>query len=163
MKMIKWVLLNMPYKDKSMLITHASWRSMRSRCKNKPHYKGVKICNEWNEFKNFIKDMGLRPVGTVLDRKNNLLGYCPENCRWATYKESTENRKCTVRIGGFRVNELEKMLKTPAQRIYQRASRGWTLEEMKRNPKAVYNGGLQKQFLKYYARSKKKTAGPINP
>lgn len=37
--------------------------------------------------------IGERPVGLTLDRRNNNLGYCKENCRWATRLIQARNRR----------------------------------------------------------------------
>jgi hypothetical protein len=36
--------------------------------------------------------MGERPLGKTLERKNNNLGYCPQNCCWASPVEQSRNR-----------------------------------------------------------------------
>lgn len=127
------------------LRAHKSWRSMINRCGNSKHdnYKlyggaGITICESWRSFPNFFKDMGERPVGMVLDREDNTKGYSKENCRWVTFKESTANRKNTVYIGGVRVFDLAKELKIPAYRIYQRISRGWGVDDIRKNPNSLY-------------------------
>jgi hypothetical protein len=76
------------------------WCAMRQRCLNPRNqaYKdyggrGIKICKRWSDFKNFLKDMGTRPAGKTLDRKNNDGNYTPKNCRWATPRQQSRNRR----------------------------------------------------------------------
>jgi|GEM_PF-2384486 len=77
------------------------WSLMIQRChnKNNPGYRnwgsrGIKVCDAWLEsFENFYKDMGRRPDGTSLDRIDNDGNYEPSNCRWATKRQQTLNRR----------------------------------------------------------------------
>lgn len=77
---------------------YISWIAMKQRCLNPkatkyPSYgaKGVKICNSWLLFANFLRDMGPRPKGCTIDRKNGKGNYEPSNCRWATPQEQADN------------------------------------------------------------------------
>jgi hypothetical protein len=82
--------------------TRRSWASMKSRCLNPNHHAynryggaGIKITPEWlgiNGFQCFLRDMGPRPEGKTLDRKDCLGGYNKDNCRWATWLEQGCNR-----------------------------------------------------------------------
>jgi len=81
--------------------THISWTAMKRRCNN-PHSKdyknwggrGIKVCARWaNSFENFLADMGEKPEGLTLERKNNDRNYEPENCKWATRKEQGRNSR----------------------------------------------------------------------
>ena len=85
--------------DKS---SYNTWRAMIRRCtvqtdKDYPRYggKGVLVCPEWLQYKNFVADMG-EPVGDeTLDRKDVYGNYTLENCRWAGVK--TQNRNTRLR------------------------------------------------------------------
>ena len=77
------------------------WNGMKDRCCNpngkdyaKYMGRGITLCDEWLEFKNYARDMGLPPFeGASVDRKDNEKGYSKDNCRWATKKEQTDNRR----------------------------------------------------------------------
>jgi hypothetical protein len=77
---------------------------MKDRCSNKNNTeyhrygkRGIKVCNQWlgkRGFINFRNDMGQPPSNKhSIDRVNGSLGYNPNNCRWATPQEQTDNRK----------------------------------------------------------------------
>jgi len=72
---------------------------MIGRCKNPSQSKyenyggsGITYCTEWAVYSNFLRDMGERPEGKTLDRKDNSKGYYKENCRWATRWEQDTNK-----------------------------------------------------------------------
>lgn len=76
------------------------WCGMRNRCRNPknkdfPRYggRGIKVCERWESFKNFLADMGQVPApGLTIDRINNDGNYEPGNCRWATRLQQVLNR-----------------------------------------------------------------------
>lgn len=80
--------------------TYSTWESMIQRCNNPKntnykHYgaRGIKVCESWHIFENFISDMGERPENKELDRINNDGNYEKSNCRWITHQENLLNRK----------------------------------------------------------------------
>lgn len=92
-------------KDKGASPEYSAWLAMMSRCsnpKNKryPIYggRGIKVCERWLSFINFISDMGDRPSDKhSLDRYPNKDGnYEPSNCRWATIFEQNRNTNRNV-------------------------------------------------------------------
>lgn len=59
--------------------------------------RGIRVCDRWHSFINFIADMGNRPSDKhQLDRKNNDGNYEPSNCRWATKLENNANTRRNV-------------------------------------------------------------------
>ena len=86
------------------------WRGMLQRVgvykcadeKDKRDYqdRGITVCDEWLVFENF-RDWALShgyKEDLQIDRRDNDKGYCPENCRWVTPKENTNNRRNTLRL-----------------------------------------------------------------
>lgn len=82
---------------------YASWNHMMVRCHdveahNFERYggRGITVIKRWLKFENFLKDMGPRPVGMSLDRKNNDKGYSKANCQWSTASTQMRNRRNSV-------------------------------------------------------------------
>jgi hypothetical protein len=87
-------------------LTYTSWLGMRDRCNSKNHseYKrygarGIRVCERWDTFANFLADMGERPSRKhSVDRRDSDGHYEPGNCRWATSVEQSRNRKYAKNI-----------------------------------------------------------------
>ena len=101
--------------------------------------RGIRTCDRWKKFENFLKDMGEKPEGRSLDRIDNDGNYEPGNCRWATAKEQAANRRDVrlVEVRGLRMHLAEAVrryavVSYPAVR--QRLAKGWSIERALETP-----------------------------
>lgn len=119
---------------------HNTWKTMKQRCCN-PNSKafsryggnGITICERWKSFDNFYADMGPKPSAShSVDRIDGSKGYCPENCRWATPKEQSQNR-AFVRMVTFQgetlcLTDWASKVGIDFKTLYSRLSYGWSIE-----------------------------------
>lgn len=82
-----------------------AWSHILQRCNNPKdagynNYggRGITVCDKWLKFDGFFEDMGFKPKGLTIERKNNDLGYCKENCCWATYTEQNRTEQKSKNI-----------------------------------------------------------------
>lgn len=79
------------------------WSGIKRRCHCKTargyaNYgaRGIQMCNEWREsyvtFRDWAMAKGYQ-AHLEIDRQNTLLGYTPENCRWATGVQQAQNAR----------------------------------------------------------------------
>lgn len=94
---------------------YTAWLNMKNRCldKNNKQYndyggRGISVCNEWLNFKNFYNDMG-NCNGLTLDRVDVNGNYNKENCRWATSIEQSRNKRNNhiITINGVDMTMME--------------------------------------------------------
>ncbi len=84
---------------KSKTLTYRRWCDMKVRCRRHPSYVDVDVCDRWaKSFEAFLEDMGECPRGLTLDRIEGSGHYEPGNCRWATQRAQTNNRKNTKMV-----------------------------------------------------------------
>ena len=118
-----------------------AWKSMHSRCSN-PNVrsyrdygaKGITVCPEWNDYAQFILDMGEPPEeGMHLDRIDGSKGYYKENCRWVTPKFNNRNKSSNrvISMNGETHTLIEwiEKLKLKQCTVKARLKRGWPVEQ----------------------------------
>jgi hypothetical protein len=90
--------------------------------------RGIRVCARWGDFANFLADMGQPPPGMSLDRKDNDGDYEPENCRWATKKEQSNNKQTSRRVeidGVSRpITEWIRVLQLNTSTVFRRMKKG---------------------------------------
>lgn len=122
------------------------WKSMLARCEQPSvesyHLyggRGIKVCERWHQYDNFLADMGVRPSPThSIDRINNDGDYEPNNCRWATRREQVENTRITKRYlyrgDNCTTRRLHEISGIKMATIRFRLNHGWTVEEAVETP-----------------------------
>lgn len=114
------------------------WSDMKSRChnSNQTDYaryggRGISVCRDWNCYENF-RDWAINngySDNLTIDRIDVNKGYSPDNCRWATAKQQSRNKRNNIRItykGETKVLvEWCEQLNLPYGTIEMRIHRGW--------------------------------------
>lgn len=118
------------------------WAGMKARCEsisNKYFYnygaRGIFVCEKWQDFAAFSKDMSPRPSKEMsIDRIDSNGPYSPENCRWATKKEQQGNRRVNVFLeyNGLRMHlsDWARYLGIGLRCISNRYRRGYSIEDI---------------------------------
>lgn len=112
---------------------YRAWCHIRDRCEREANAKydryggrGIKVCDRWQVFENFLSDMGKKPSRWhSIERNDNDGDYEPSNCRWATMNEQAQNKSNNVMVlvDGEKVcvSEAERRLGISGGAINQRA------------------------------------------
>ena len=125
---------------------YATWRDMRKRCRD-PEFKsyhlyggkGIKVCERWDNFENFLADMGPKPGPKYsIERLDGSKGYSPENCVWADWKTQARNRtnNHTLTFHGQTktIMEWSEIKGWPHTALYKRVQLGWSDERILSEP-----------------------------
>lgn len=129
----------MPYKSKPL--GFSIWSNMRQRCCNPSNHafayyggRGIRCCDRWAHFRNFIKDMGPPPDGLTLERIDNERGYEPSNCKWATRLEqlnnTRKNRYLTFDGRTLSVSQWARELGVLKGLLTKRLKLGWSVDKV---------------------------------
>lgn len=125
---------------------YKKWCQMISRCrspsnKDYPRYggRGIYVCERWlNSFENYLADMGYPPPGTSIDRIDNDGPYSKDNCRWATVKEQSRNKRTNIRVefnaSILTLPEWSEKTGIPWTVLKKRLHQGWSVERMLTEP-----------------------------
>ena len=131
---------------------YKNYRAMMDRCycskvESYPQYggAGITVCEEWHNIKNFQKwvERSGYAVGLTLDRIDGTKGYSPENCRWATPKEQSNNRRntffCEYKGERRALTDWASLLGMNKDTLYDRIhKRGWSVERAFETPVKHY-------------------------
>lgn len=119
---------------------------MIQRCTNPKHKswnryggRGIKVCERWlSSFEAFLQDMGEKPEGLTLERRDVDGNYKPNNCCWATWKtqhgNKSTNRRITFNGVAKNIKEWAEELGTSYAAIAYRLNAGWAVEEALMRP-----------------------------
>ena len=139
--------------------------SMKKRC-NTPtsdHYsdyggRGITICDEWKNFDAFC-DWALEngynedadKFECTIDRIDNSKGYSPENCRWVSMLEQSNNKRnnrlLTYNGKTQTVSEWSREYGFKNNVITQRLERGWSVEKTLSTPQLWRTSWSKKREL----------------
>ena len=125
---------------------YSAWMDMRSRCNNPKNMayhlyggRGITICSRWDDFMNFLIDIGMRPSNKhSLDRIDVNGPYSPENCRWVL-REIQDNNKQNTRTITWNGEPLsmaqwERRLGLTKGVLHLRLKMGWLLDRAMTEP-----------------------------
>jgi hypothetical protein len=97
--------------------------------------KGVRVCDRWLTFENFLEDMGAGwAPGLSIERINNAGDYEPENCTWIPRAQQTRNRTSTRWVespwGRITATEAAGKLGMTVGSFCDRLDSGWEGERL---------------------------------
>ena len=131
------------------------WYNIKSRCNNPnnekwKHYggRGIYLCERWEQFENFVEDMGPQPTPKhTVGRVDNDGPYSPENCRWETILQQQNNKRTSVFVGGKTLAQNARDLGITPETIRYRIAHGhYPLSPIKKRKKNYGRMVIQKDL-----------------
>lgn len=140
------VEVNSKHGEAKKTLEYRTWQNIKTRCSNPQtdgyhRYggRGISVCDRWKDsFENFLEDMGRCPIGKTIERKDNDMGYDPDNCKWASRKCQSRNKS----------NNHHVTFKGRAQIIAEWAEEIGVLQQSLRS--YLNNGHTMEEAIEYY-------------
>src|SRR5271154_1162274 len=120
--------------------TYSAWCNMMTRCFNPKSERweryggrGISVCHKWLNFQGFFDDMGECPSAEhTIDRKDNDVSYCKDNCQWSESEAQMSNtsRSRFYEKDGIQLtlSQWARKLGIGRQTIHNRIAKGWPVE-----------------------------------
>ena len=120
------------------------WNGIKRRCLSPDdtsyeNYggRGIKICDEWKNSSAMFIEWALSHGYTdelTIDRIDVNGDYCPENCRWVTYREQGKNKRnnrlITYNGETHCLSEWAEIMNMTVNTIESRLLKGWDIEKV---------------------------------
>lgn len=119
------------------------WSGIKKRCNNENAYnyknyggRGIKICNEWNEylgFRTWALDNGYNDSLSI-DRIDVDGDYTPDNCRWVDIVTQNNNRRSNIyyTLCGEKLTlaDISRKYNYPYKQLHKKIKSGKKIEDI---------------------------------
>lgn len=139
---------------------YRSWQCIRQRCYNPNHHnyklygaRGIVVCDSWRDsFESFFEDMGYAPSKNhTIDRIEVNGNYEKSNCRWATMKEQSNNKRnntyLTFKGETLTQKQWCERLGLKESTVHNRLLDGMSVEEALTKPVRLRSPNLKTQLV----------------
>lgn len=121
----------------SRSLEHRIWSGMKTRCYNAKHQsyngygsRGIKVCERWHDFSNFLADIGTAPSPSHTIERIDVNGdYEPSNCRWLHKSDQAKNTRRSIKLTMDGITkgpeEWAPLVGISAWAIRERVKHGW--------------------------------------